>query len=308
MSVQNPHDQFFRESFRKPEIIHNFLEEYLLPELRSQLDLDSLKMEPDNYVDELRTHQTDLLYQVELVSGGSAYLYFLFEHKSYPEEQVALQLLRYLVQIWHEQPKKRGEKLRPIIPLVIYHGAQKWNVKGDFQALFDTLPVSVVPHIPQFHYQLFDFSYRSDIEIRGEIWLRVCLLILQAIFAPDLREQLPSLVNLMFELQDKQTGLEYIYTILYYLSIATDKVDLDTMQQTLSAHSQQGDQVMATIAQTLRAQGFQQGFGVGEKQGEKQALHNIARKLLQLHDVVTVSELTGLTIEEVRGIVENRPK
>ena len=61
---------------------------------------------------------------------------------------------------------------------------------------------------------------------------------------------------------------------------------------------------MATIAQTLRKQGLEQGKAIGEKE----AARKIAKRLLLLHDVVTVSELTGLTVEEVQEIAENRPK
>ena len=42
----------------------------------------------------MQQHQADLLYQVRLHDGQIAYVYFLFEHKSYPDRLVALQLLR----------------------------------------------------------------------------------------------------------------------------------------------------------------------------------------------------------------------
>jgi predicted transposase YdaD len=45
MTVQNLHDRFFRESFGRPEIARNFLEEYLPAELRSALDLSVLELQ-----------------------------------------------------------------------------------------------------------------------------------------------------------------------------------------------------------------------------------------------------------------------
>ena len=96
MTVQNPHDRFFRESFGRPEIVRNYLEEYLPAEVRRLLNLDSLARQEGSFIDEaMQEHQTDLLYQVQLTSGTAAYLYFLFEHKSYPDPLVGLQLLRY---------------------------------------------------------------------------------------------------------------------------------------------------------------------------------------------------------------------
>ncbi|MBX3056242.1 MAG: Rpn family recombination-promoting nuclease/putative transposase [Anaerolineae bacterium] len=42
MSVHNPHDRFFRESFSRPEIVRNYLEEYLPADLLALLDPDTL--------------------------------------------------------------------------------------------------------------------------------------------------------------------------------------------------------------------------------------------------------------------------
>jgi predicted transposase/invertase (TIGR01784 family) len=98
MTVQNPHDRFFRESFGRLEIVRNYLEEYLPAEVRRLLNLDSLARQEGSFIDEaMKEHQSDLLYQVQLTSGAEAYLYFLFEHKSYPDPLVGLQLLRYMV-------------------------------------------------------------------------------------------------------------------------------------------------------------------------------------------------------------------
>jgi predicted transposase/invertase (TIGR01784 family) len=66
MALNNPHDHFFRDSFTRPEIIHGFLEAYLPPDLLATLDLTSLTLEPESYIDEaLRQNQTDLLYRIQ---------------------------------------------------------------------------------------------------------------------------------------------------------------------------------------------------------------------------------------------------
>jgi len=68
----------------------------------------------------------DLLYHVNLHKQGDAYLYILLEHKSYPDPQTPFQLLRYLVRIW-ERDSREGEDLRPIVPVVVYHGQERWR-------------------------------------------------------------------------------------------------------------------------------------------------------------------------------------
>ena len=65
---------------------------------------------------ELREHFSDIIYQVDLKQGDSAYIYLLFEHKSYSDPLIALHLLRYMIKIW-EQGIKQG-KARPFSPII----------------------------------------------------------------------------------------------------------------------------------------------------------------------------------------------
>ncbi len=307
MTVHHPHDYYFRESFRKRQIIRGFLQEYLPTPLLEQLDLETLELEDGSYVDEeLRIHQTDILYRVQMVSGGDLWLYLLFDHKSAPDRWVILQLLRYIVKILEKKkPKRKAEYLPPILPLVVYHGEQEWKLATDMHTLFGELPEILKPYIPQFNYQLHDFSHHSDVEIKGEIWTRVCLMTLRAIFDPRLHQQLPNLINLVFQLSEKETGLEYIYTILYYLSTATDRVDKEAITQLLLEQGKQGAQQMATLAQQWMEEGFEKGREEERAQQlkEKRArLRIMVIRHLRRHSVVTTSELMDLSIDEVQAL------
>ena len=51
-----------------------------------------------------------------------------------------------------------------------------------------------------------------------------------------------------------------------------------------------------------REQGREQGLAQGRKQGREDGVEQVARRLLASHDVVTVSEWTGLTIERVEQL------
>ncbi len=265
MSIHNPHDRFFRESFGRPDIARNYLEEYLPRQARRLLDLDTLVLQDGSFIDEtMQEHQTDLLYQVQLATGGRAYVYFLFEHKSYPDPLVGLQLLRYMARFWQRQAKK-GDELQSVIPLVIYHGEKAWRTPTEFLALLDA-PEELRPYQPDFCYHLSDFSHLSDEEIRGQVWLRVSLSVLRAIFNPHLREELGELVALMFQLSEQRTGVEYIRTILYYLSGVTEKIGREDLQQALLQQGEQGKRLMKTIAQEFIQQGLQQGMEAAMRQ------------------------------------------
>ena len=84
--LSNPHDRFFKEIFSRPEVARDFLQNYLPAAVVDQLDMASLELRKDSFVDpDLQQHFSDLLYQVNLETGEGAFVYVLFEHKSYPD-------------------------------------------------------------------------------------------------------------------------------------------------------------------------------------------------------------------------------
>ena len=269
MASKNPHDGFFKKSFGQPEVVRSYLEEYLPADIGQLLDLEELVAQDRSFLDvEMRAHQSDLLYRVKLLNGIPAYVYLLFEHKSYIDMVVAFQLLRYMTRIWEEQVEA-GEPLLPIIPLVIYHGEKEWRVPTNFSALFE-LPEVLKPYFPDFRYLLSDFSHLSDETIRGNIRLRVTLAVMRAIFSPYLSEELPDLISLMYELADQQTGQDYIRSILYYLIRATGRVTKEELRTALLQQGTQGETAMATIADEF----IQEGIGIGVPKGLRRGIIN----------------------------------
>ncbi|MGH9848129.1 MAG: Rpn family recombination-promoting nuclease/putative transposase, partial [Blastocatellia bacterium] len=166
----NAHDKFFKAVFGRPAVAADFLRRYLPGSIVELLDLTQIELEKDSFIDaRLRQHFSDLLYRVGLAGGGEAYLYFLLEHKSQPDQWVALQLLRYLAQAWERLRRKGVEKLPLIIPVVFYHGSARWDVSEQFHALLDVDPktVELLDYVPGFKYYLCDLSRYSDEELEG---------------------------------------------------------------------------------------------------------------------------------------------
>lgn len=132
---KNPHDAFFKHFMTKPEIAADFLRQHLPPEVLAETDLSALVLQKDTFVDEaLREHFSDLIYQAPWKAGGVIHIYLLFDHKSYVDGWVLLQLLRYKVFIW-EKDKLTAGVLTPVIPLVVYHGATQWTAHPFFSII-----------------------------------------------------------------------------------------------------------------------------------------------------------------------------
>jgi predicted transposase/invertase (TIGR01784 family) len=201
--VPNPYDRFFRETFSRLDVARDFLMHYLPSELAARLDLQGLEQVPDSFVDEdLREHFSDLLYRVPLRTGGEAKVYLLFEHKSSAERFTLLQLLRYMLRIYCSERQEQAKLLTPIVPIVFSQTGQTWNQPLNFHQLVGNL-AGFEAYTPDFAAMLFDLSPLDDVEVKGDILLRIVLLIMKHIRDDNLNQQLPHICRLFRQVAEQ---------------------------------------------------------------------------------------------------------
>ena len=83
--IVNVHDRIFKEMFSRKDGARDFFANYLPEDILKRLDLERIEIVKDSFIEkELREYFSDILYTVYL-SDSPAYLYMLFEHKSYPD-------------------------------------------------------------------------------------------------------------------------------------------------------------------------------------------------------------------------------
>lgn len=252
----------------------DFIRAFLPAEVVDTLDLPTLELSAQSFVDDaLRAHHTDLLFQVQLHPDAPAFVYVLFEHKSYPDRQVAFQLLRYIVRIWEHSQRRYGALL-PVFPVVFYHGRIAWTT-GDRLSWLVQAPAAFREFMPEFRYWLCDLSAIPEEVIRGEITFRVALTVLKYIWDDELRPHIVEALDLMTGMARSQSTMEFLATLLTYIVTATDKMSAEDLHEVLvEVFPEEGDMIMNTIAERWIEQGMQQGL----KQGRETGLHDGLRE------------------------------
>ncbi len=97
--ITNPHDKLFREIWSDLKEARSFLENYLPPDVLELTDTNTLEICKDSFIEkELKDAYADILYRVKF-ENEPGYIYLLFEHKSYKDRLVHLQLLGYMINI-----------------------------------------------------------------------------------------------------------------------------------------------------------------------------------------------------------------
>jgi predicted transposase/invertase (TIGR01784 family) len=130
-----------------------FLQKFL-PDLVKNIDLDTLTLDTNSYVDEnLDEFFTDIVWRVKL-KDEYLNICFLMEHKSYIDQKVREQIESYMRLMWDkqaQQAKECGEdfKRSPIVPIVFYHGEAHWEL-GRIPKGFEHFPIEFHRFIPQF--------------------------------------------------------------------------------------------------------------------------------------------------------------
>ncbi len=306
--LNNPHDKFLKETLSRKENAVGFIQNYLPQEIVTMIDLDNIEIEKDSYITKnLQEYFTDLLYKV-IIKGEESYIYVLFEHKSYPDKLIGLQLLEYLIQCWRTKAKQK-QALPLVIPLVIYHGKTNWNIGLRFSEIIEPIDNSLRKYIPDFEYILYDLSKYSDDEIVGTEELKVMLNLMKYIYSENLQDKLREIFKILSHISD--TNLDYISTITIYL-MSTTEIEIKELAKIMTETiSEKGGEIAMTTAQKIKKEGINEGINLGRmegikegiKEGLKEGLKTTAKNLLNLGMTYNViATATGLSIAEIENL------
>ena len=301
--INNIHDTFFRETMSHKEVAADFLANYLPTSVLAQIKLDTLAITKDTFVDKKQAaHYSDLLYQVKLAGDRPGFVYFLFEHKSYPDRFISLQLLRYLLEIWelYRKQHKNTKTLPLIIPIVVYHGKPKGQ-SVRLMELIDLPDPSLAAYVPDFDQAFYDFSPETDAAIKGEIWLRLVLLCLQVKNTPEDLDKLVQIIYLFSKLDNEAPALQWMSVIFRYLLQVVD-IEPDVLQDLVTQSLSAGkEEMLMTVAERLEKRGEARGLLEGEAKGRNAILSRQLSKRFGLNtlDIRMQERLRNATPEQL---------
>ncbi|MGB4026989.1 MAG: Rpn family recombination-promoting nuclease/putative transposase [Acetomicrobium sp.] len=247
LTPKDPHDRLFKRVMSDEANVRQFIKEFLPIELSSQIDLKEMKLIPTEKINGYNKYYMDIAVECK-ISDTKGQLYFVFEHKSYPDPGVLLQILNYMTVTWDEQ-KKKNKPLIPIIPVVIYHGSSSWNVTTHFQGQFDSLNESIKPYVPEFNYVLVDLTQIPNKEIEQKAkdtpFLMASLLLMKLVALGDIEGIIK--IAVIIKLSEEERIILILY--LFY----TLDVDQDTMQRIVKELG--GEEIMPSLAEKLMSKG-----------------------------------------------------
>jgi len=317
--IHNPHDKFFKTSMSNLQVARSFFEEHLPVSIKEYLDFDTLELEPGSYIDRtLQFSESDVLYKVKFRDKHEwAYLYVLAEHQSSVDKWMAFRLWQYIIGIWNECLKKnRKGKLPLVIPLVFYHGQERYDGPKDIRELIDA-PQDLIERFLLKPFHLIDTHNILDENLRNQHWSGLMTFVMKHAFEKEAMRHIQYLIQLIKGIVEDDGSDDYLVSVLKYYFDQVETACPDRLKETLElglSESKEG-KVMATLANYLREQGAQKGRQEGWQKGEAHLLLNMLKikfnNLSEAHiekvncaDVNTLSQwginfVNAKTLEEV---------
>jgi predicted transposase/invertase (TIGR01784 family) len=282
-STATPHDRFTRTALSDQRVAKAFFKKHLPPAILKQLDLTSLALTKESFVDEqLRLSITDMLFTVRY-GKQAGYIYLLVEAQSKAEWGMPVRLLKYMLDIMEHHGRITREKRLPIIyPLVLYNGKKAYNQPTDILDMFAASDKALAQTILFKPFQLIDLTTISDEALRGKIWLQILEGCLKHIYDRDILPFLRGLVSVLRE-AEQEDGQSLVQAALKYIitagEVSNSQIFLDTIEKGLSSTTRE---TVMTIAQEIERKGWQQGMQQGEY---SLLLRQLERKFKQIPEI-----------------------
>ncbi|MCI0694619.1 Rpn family recombination-promoting nuclease/putative transposase [candidate division KSB1 bacterium] len=267
--IEYIHDKFFKKIFSEVANVKTFLKFVLPAVLQNRLDFTEIMFDSTSYVsEEYKSSFSDIVVKCRTKTEQLPVdIYFLFEHKSFQDESVLLQLMHYMYLIWQKDSKEK-KPMRVIIPLVFYHGEGPRQIPKQFIEQF-LIADEWKPFLLNFSYILFDtnawdWQAESSRPLKENIYLLSAMLLMKAAFRKDL-----DIIRQVFQLWHQMGFIhekERITFLLIYVT-ATQDIPAPQLEKLLEESNLKGEEVMPTLAQRWIDEGMEKGMEKGIEKG-----------------------------------------
>ncbi len=309
------HDIFMRGIFSFPELVLKILQFAIPPNLKPFIDFSTLKILPDTHVtDKLNISHSDTIYEAELKVSSlteqvqaddklpSFRFCFLGEFKSSkPDKPIDFQVEDYVRSIQqHDIKNKRPPSI--VIPLLIYHGVEKWEYKRLYDYFAKYLPNEILEYVSFPKYLVIDLQAMSDDEIKkaldlGE--LRGAFLALKhAQDANFFKQHLADILNFVKNSSPTLLFQSYLKMLLEY---SQRRSGLDDVEFIEIFEQSNPEEEMATKFKTIFEVAEERAFEKGLAKSEERVFKAI--ELLIRNTTLTDAQI-ATELEEPISIVE----
>ncbi|EJQ3859176.1 Rpn family recombination-promoting nuclease/putative transposase [Salmonella enterica] len=265
------HDGLFKLFLREPDTARDFLAVHIPADIRAQVRLDTLKLEPGSFVDQkLRELHSDVLYSVETAEGHAGYIYCLVEHQSTADRMMAWRMMRYSMAVMDAHLKKGNDTLPVVVPLLFYQGTVRpYPYSTDWMDCFDV--PALAREVYSRPWPLVDVSVMEDSDLQSHRRMALLELVQRDIRHRDAASLLRDVVQLIRLAGNTREQVEAVLCYIIYNGMTSESIT-PFLYELAGEIPEYKELIMGTIAQQLKEEGIQLGIQQGIQQGIEQGI------------------------------------
>ncbi len=304
--VINSHDAFFKSTFSYLDVAQSYIENFMDKRLVQNIDLQSLVLETTSYITpDLTEFTSDLVWSAKY-KETKIKVAFLFEHKSSLVQHPHVQLLRYITEHLDQQIKAK-EKLNVVIPIIIYHGKEEWQVRSLYD-YFEGIDDILKMYIPNFAYQFTNLGdYEDDKLISMGIGklLNVFLAMTHIRDTQYIRNNFESIFIFAEEYLPNNENFLHLIFVYLYKNIELSGSEMENIVNTIQSPIKK--LAMSTYDLLIdkgRQEGIEKGIEKGKQEGASEKEFQFTNSLLSSSDFdnAKIATLVGVSIEYVQNL------
>src|ERR1700735_5288170 len=162
------HDALYHRLFSHPVMVEHLVREFVPEAMAAGLHFDRMerinaKAHAEALGGESHRREGDVIWRLPIEGGLDLYLYLLLEFQSRIDWWMAVRTQIYEGLLWQqiiaEKKLKPGDRLPPVLMIVLYNGETRWNAPEDTAALIALPPQSSLwPWQPRSRYHFLDMG------------------------------------------------------------------------------------------------------------------------------------------------------
>jgi predicted transposase/invertase (TIGR01784 family) len=317
--MHQPHDKYARFVLQNRAVALEIIQFGLAPEICAMIDLDSLELSEDSFVDaKLQSQFSDVCYNGQTKEGEPIRISIIFEHKSDKDGSALEQLNRYIYSTWSND-RKQGRALSLAIPILLYHGKEPIS-KETPAVLFPKAPPDLLPFVPAFDYVLLDVCRLPDELLENLRFLLLRNILLALKYSRDenyLRQNWKKIIIFASELRNTGSHLELFQATIIYMSrvsnifneniIEMDNVLSSAEQLVVKPH-------VIKLYEDAMEKGIQKGVRQGLQQGVQEGIVKVLSAFIKKNpdwtdkQIAPSFEVSEELVRQVRATIQAKRK
>jgi predicted transposase/invertase (TIGR01784 family) len=306
--LHNKFNSIMMRLFAYPRMIKDMLIFFIGEPWVSKLDLDTVEDLSKDFISpkELDDFQSDMLWKIKLKDNKEEiFIYIHTEFQSTPDRLMPFRFLNYQYLVYDKimdmrKKEEKDKKLPFVLPVLFYHGSNKWNFETDISKLIEIPINEALEYIPSFKFFKIMINEKTYEE------LSKYESVLAANFACNNVKSKEEFTNALWKVSDllkstipKEQQLKLSEDIAKYLSfISKGRVSTRTIIDIINLY-EEDKMTLAQLFEQEEQKGMEKGI---EKGIEKKAIETAIKMLKEGVDIAFISRITDLSVEKIEEL------